>query len=85
MPDLLAHSAQEALWIAVMVSLPVLGAAALAGAVIAALQAASQLQDQTLAHFPRFLVIAAVLVLMGPWMAHTIALFAERMFSTAVH
>lgn len=69
---------QEALLLATSVSLPVVGAAALIGLVVAALQATTQIQDFTIAHLPRFAVVAVVLALLGPWMGHQIAVFAAR-------
>ena len=44
-PSTLVHGAQQALLLVVAVSLPVLGVAALVGFVVAALQAASQIQE----------------------------------------
>ncbi len=76
----LAHGAQQALLLAVTVSLPVLAVAAAMGLFVAALQAASQIQDPTLAHLPRLLVVVAALAVLGPWMGHAIATFAEQMF-----
>ncbi|MEZ4374540.1 MAG: flagellar biosynthetic protein FliQ [Polyangiaceae bacterium] len=78
--DLMAQ-AQEALLLSIAVSLPVIGAAALAGLFVAIFQAATQVQDITLAHLPRLLVVAVVLALVGPWMGHQIASFAARAFS----
>ena len=84
MPPLaLVREAQQALWIALAVSLPVLAAAAVVSLVTAALQAASQIQDPTLSHLPRLLAIAAAVGLAGPWMGHQIAVFAEQMFAAA--
>ncbi len=80
-PGELAHAATQALLLAVSVSLPVLAVAALVGLVTAALQAASQIQDPTLAHLPRLLAVVAVLALLGPWMGREIAAFAEQVFS----
>ena len=77
----LVHHAQEALLLAVAVSLPVLAVAAVVGLVTAALQAASQIQDPTLAHLPRLVAVTAALVLVGPWMGRAIAQFAIRTFS----
>jgi type III secretion HrpO family protein len=77
------HDAQEALLLVVAVSLPVLGVAALVGLVTAALQAASQIQDPTLAHLPRLIVVVGALVLLGPWMGHEVARFAAQMFASA--
>jgi len=77
----LVHCAQQALLLVVAVSLPVLGAAAAVGFAAAAFQAASQIQDPTLAHLPRVLAVVAALVLLGPWMGREVAAFAEQMFA----
>lgn len=78
--DELAALAQEALLLSVSLSLPVVGVAAVVGLVVAVLQAATQVQDQTLAHLPRFLVVALALALTGPWMGARIAALAARAF-----
>jgi flagellar biosynthesis protein FliQ len=49
--------------------------------VVAAFQAASQIQDPTLAHLPRLLVVIAAIAMLGPWMGHEVAAFAEQMFA----
>ncbi|MGO9836066.1 MAG: flagellar biosynthetic protein FliQ [Polyangiaceae bacterium] len=76
----LVHHAQEALLLVVAVSLPVLGAAAVVGFIAAAFQAASQIQDPTLAHLPRVLAVVAALILLGPWMGREVVAFAQQMF-----
>lgn len=80
--DLTQH-AQEALVLMAAVSLPVLAVAAIVGMIVAAFQAASQIQDPTIAHLPRLLAVIAALVVLGPWMARQIGAFAERMFAFA--
>jgi flagellar biosynthesis protein FliQ len=77
----LVHHAQQALLLTLAVSLPVLAVAAAVGLVVAAFQAATQIQDPTLAHLPRMLAVVAALVLLGPWMGHEVAAFAEQMFA----
>jgi type III secretion HrpO family protein len=79
----LVHHAQEALLLVVVVSLPALAVAALVGLVVAALQAASQIQDATLAYLPRLLAVIVALALVGPWMGGAIAAFARNMFMAA--
>lgn len=81
-PATLVHDAQQALLLMFAVSLPVLGVAAVVGLLVAALQAASQIQDPTLAHLPRLLAVIAALALLGPWMGREVAAFAQQMFST---
>jgi type III secretion HrpO family protein len=80
-PADLVHRAQEALLLSVAVSLPVVALAALVGLVVAVLQAATQIQDITIAHLPRFLAVAVALAVLGPWMGHQIAAFAARVFA----
>ena len=73
--------AQEALLLSVAVSLPAVAVAALVGLVVAVLQAATQVQDVTLAHLPRLVVVALALAIAGPWMGAQIAAFAARVFA----
>jgi flagellar biosynthetic protein FliQ len=79
----LLEQAQHALLLSLAVVLPVLGVAALVGLVVAAFQAASQIQDPTIAHLPRLLAVVVALVLVGPWMGSQIGAFAERMLLMA--
>lgn len=84
-PSTLLFHAKEALFLAAAVSLPVIAVAALVGLFVASFQAATQVQDVTLAHLPRLLAVAAALAVLGPWMAREIAGFAERVFVLAGH
>ncbi len=81
-PATLVHVAQQALLLVVAVSLPVLAVAAIVGLLTAALQAATQIQDPTLAHLPRLVAVVAALALLGPWMGHEVAAFAQQMFAS---
>jgi flagellar biosynthetic protein FliQ len=58
---------REALWVAVKLSFPILLSALVVGAVISVLQAATQLQDQTLNQVPKMFTVAAVIFLSLPW------------------
>ena len=71
---------QQALLLSIAVALPIVGAAALIGLFVSVLQAATQIQDHTLGHLPRLLVVVGVLVATGPWMGAQIAEFAVRAF-----
>jgi flagellar biosynthetic protein FliQ len=78
----LVDAAQQALILAALVSLPIVGVAAIVGLFVAAIQAAAQVQDPTLSHLPRMLAVIAALAAAGPWMGHQIAGFAERTFAS---
>jgi flagellar biosynthesis protein FliQ len=82
-PATLVEQAQNALMLSIAVALPVLLVAALVGLIVAAFQAASQIQDPTIAHLPRLLAVVAALVVLGPWMGSQIGTFAERMLTMA--
>ncbi len=71
---------QQALVLSLAVALPPLAVAATVGLLMAVLQAATQVQDPTLAHLPRVVAVAAALALFGPWMGREIAAFAIRAF-----
>lgn len=79
----LVEHAQSALMLSLAVVLPVLAVAAIVGLVVAAFQAASQIQDPTIAHLPRLLAVVVALVVLGPWMGSQIGAFAERMLMMA--
>jgi type III secretion HrpO family protein len=71
---------QQALLLSIAVALPGVGAAALIGLFVSVLQAATQVQDHTLGHLPRLLVVVGVLAATGPWIGSQIAEFAVRAF-----
>lgn len=76
----LTELGQQALMLALLVSLPVVGLAAIVGLIVAVFQAATQVQDITLAHLPRLVVVAIALAFLAPWMGSQIAAFATRAF-----
>jgi flagellar biosynthesis protein FliQ len=73
--------AQEALLLSLAVSLPIVAVAALVGLIVAVFQAATQVQEFTLAHLPRLVVVSLALVIAGPWIGSQIAAFAARLFA----
>ena len=79
----LLHHAQAALLLSIALALPIVAVAAIVGLFVAALQAASQIQDPTLAHLPRIVAVALALVVLSPWMARELSAFTERMFLLA--
>ncbi len=82
-PAFLVEHARNALLLSLAVVLPILAVAAIVGLIVAAFQAASQIQDPTIAHLPRLLAVVAALVILGPWMGSQIGAFAERMLLLA--
>ncbi len=75
----LAARGQDALILATTLSLPIVAVAATVGVLVGLLQAATQVQDPTIAHLPRLLVVALALVLLGPWIGSQLVEFTRRL------
>jgi flagellar biosynthetic protein FliQ len=61
----LASILREALVVTALVSLPVLAVATVVGTAVAVVQAATQVQEQTLTLLPKLLAVGATLALFG--------------------
>ena len=68
---------REALWVAVKLSFPILLSALVVGALISVLQAATQLQDQTLNQVPKMFTVAAVVFVALPWILAALAEYTQ--------
>lgn len=66
--DVVMQIGRDALWIAVLLSAPILLTALGIGLLIGIIQAATQIQEMTLSFIPKLLGVAAALVIAGPWM-----------------
>ena len=63
--DAFDASLRDALIVTAILVLPVLGVATLVGAAVAVLQAATQIQEQTLSLLPKVLAVGVMLALFG--------------------
>ena len=69
---------QEALQTGVLVALPLLGVALAVGLLFSIFQAITSVQEMTLSYIPKMLAVAAVLLLLAPWMIEMLTDFAVR-------
>lgn len=70
----------QLLWNSIVLAGPVLAAALAVGLLISVLQVATQLQEATLSYVPKLIVMALVLMALGPWMLHRLTQFAIQCF-----
>lgn len=70
---------REALQLALLLGLPILGSALCIGLSISILQTVTQIQEQTLSFVPKILGMGTVAALAMPWLAEKVLVFAERM------
>ena len=79
----MAEVLQQALYLVVLVSAPAVLASLLVGLLVGVVQAATQLQDQTLSFVPKLLAVFAVLVLTAPWLGAQLLRFAGSILSAS--
>lgn len=69
---------RDALFTGLILSAPILLASVLVGLIIAVIQAATQVNEQTITFVPKVIAIALVLIALGPWMMSKLADFMNR-------
>lgn len=80
-PELVINLVQNALFILIIVSAPMLGVALVIGLAVSVIQAATQINEMTLTFVPKLLVMFLVMILAGPWMLRTLMEFTVRLIS----
>lgn len=78
-PDFAVALANEMLWTAILLALPVLGISMLVGLLISMIQVVTQIQEMSLTFVPKIFVAALVLIAFGPWMMRTLIQFSTSM------
>jgi type III secretion protein S len=71
---------RQSLWLVLILSAPTILAAALVGLIVAFLQAATQLQEQTFGYAVKFLTVVIVLFITASLIGGTLYTFTDRVF-----
>ncbi|MCG8402587.1 MAG: flagellar biosynthesis protein FliQ [Firmicutes bacterium] len=72
---------REAILMVCIIALPPLMAALLVGLVISILQAATQVQEQSLTFVPKIIAVFLTLAVMAPWTVRLMMSFTNRVYS----
>ena len=72
---------RETLLSTVLTVMPVLAAALAAGLIIGIIQAATSINEATLAFVPKLLIVGLVIALSGPFMVATLTNYFQTIFS----
>jgi flagellar biosynthetic protein FliQ len=75
---------REALWMALQLAAPPLGAMLVIGLTVSVVQALTQIQEATLAFLPKLVAMGVVLLLLGPAMTGAMRGFAASLFDRVV-
>lgn len=80
--DAVVEMANDALYVIIMVSLPVLLVSLIVGLVVSIFQTVTSIQEQTLTFVPKILCVFVALMLLGQWMMSTMVEFAVQLWSS---
>lgn len=83
-PEAIGSLANEALILAMLISAPLVGMAAIIGLLFGFLQALTQLQDATTVFAIKLVVVLGLLLVLLPWMGVLVTSYGERVFSLIV-
>jgi flagellar biosynthetic protein FliQ len=81
-PEFVINLVQNALFMLIVVSAPIMAVALLVGLLVSVLQAATQINEMTLTFIPKLLAMFVVLVVAGPWMISTLMDYTIRLFTS---
>ncbi len=79
-PDLVVSIGQKALEMTVLLAMPVLAATFLVGLVVSIFQAATQIQEMTLAYIPKIVAAMLTVFILGGWMMGKLIDFTREIF-----
>ncbi len=71
----------EALWLVLLLSAPPIVAASIVGLAVAIIQAATQLQEQTLQYTLKFFAIVVTIFITASLLASSLYVFSDRIFT----
>jgi flagellar biosynthesis protein FliQ len=80
-PDQTVEIMRRVLIEAMLLSAPLLVAAALVSLAVSLLQTLTSVQEQTLTAVPRLVVVFVITVAVLPWMVHRLVSFTVRLFT----
>ena len=79
-PDFVISIGQKTTLLILYLTMPVLLSAFAIGLIISILQAATQIQEMTLAFIPKILAVILTLFILGGWMLEKILYFTREIF-----
>jgi flagellar biosynthesis protein FliQ len=75
---------ERAIYLAILISTPILLAGLIVGVVISILQAVTQVQEQTLSFVPKIFAMTLVLALLLPWITGHLITYTQQLYAEAI-
>ena len=79
-PEFVVGFARQAIELALMISLPMLGIGLIVGVAVSIIQAATQIQEMTLSFIPKIVSIFIALLVSFPWIMDKMITFTQNVF-----
>lgn len=79
-PEFVVGFAREAIEVALLIALPMLGVGLFVGVAVSILQAATQIQEMTLSFIPKIISIFVALLLAFPWIMDKLVTYTREIF-----
>ncbi len=74
--------ATGAVWLTLKVAAPALIAALVVGIIISVIQAATQVQEQTVSFVPKIIAITASMIITGPWILQQFIYYTKTLIQS---
>jgi flagellar biosynthetic protein FliQ len=74
--------ATGAVWLTLKVAAPALIAALVVGILISVIQAATQVQEQTVSFVPKIIAITASMIITGPWILQQFIFYTKTLIQS---
>lgn len=75
---------RQALWLVLTLSAGPMLVSLVVGLTVSVLQAATQVQEQTLSYVPKLICVFLTIAVLGPWMLSELVRFAETILNSIV-
>ncbi|MET1247880.1 MULTISPECIES: flagellar biosynthesis protein FliQ [Sporolactobacillus] len=79
--EMILSIADQSVMAVLMIGGPILVLSLVIGLIVSIFQAATQIQEQTLAFIPKIVAVLFGLILFGPWMLSKMLAFTENIFA----
>ncbi|QCI18645.1 flagellar biosynthesis protein FliQ [Buchnera aphidicola] len=80
-PEYIMILFSQAIKVALMIASPLLLSALISGLIVSILQAATQVNEQTLSFIPKIISILVTIVILGPWMLGVMLDYMHNLFN----
>lgn len=82
--EMVISIAEQAIFIVLIVSAPLLLVALISGLIVSIFQATTSIQEQTLAFVPKIVAVLVALIFFGPWMLSQLTSYIDNILNNLI-